>query len=54
MRKMVEETHGEALAHRRELESQAAATNSFQEVVFSARTDVDPPIWQVGDVPSDV
>ena len=54
MRKMVEETHGDALANRRESERKAAATNSFQEVVFSARTDVDPPLWQVGDVPCDV
>ena len=65
MRKMVEETHRDALAHRREVERKAlahrreverkaerkaAAKTLFQEAVYSARTDVDPPLWQVGNV----
>ena len=48
MRKMVEDKHKDALAHRRESEKKAAATHVFQEVVFSARTD--PELWQVCDV----
>ena len=50
MRNLVEKTHRDALAHRRELERKAAATTLFQEAVYSARTDVDPPLWQVGNV----
>ena len=51
IRNLVEKTHRDALAHRRESERKAAATTLFQEAVYSARTDVVPPLWQVGTVP---